>query len=244
MGNKQKMHKAPQPEPAKEIPEIYSKIKNLNDSSKDPASKKIILLTTGALNPIHRMHLLNFIIANNFLKSKSIEVLCGLVSPSADCYVQCKRNPFIPFTKRCEFVLKAINEQKCDIPLFLHTWEGDQEYFVDFPEVRNTIQDDIKKFIGKNIVVVYLCGMDHFQKCRLNFWNNVIAIDRMPYIINNYEQNDKKFIYCIQDNMTKPYSSTELNDLVRKDDEESIKKIKEITYDSVAESFCEWFKGL
>ena len=77
-----------------------------NSNSKE----NIILLTTGAFNPIHRMHLEILNIAYKHLISKKHNVLCALISPSADCYVKHKRKPFFPFEKRCEIIDESIND--------------------------------------------------------------------------------------------------------------------------------------
>lgn len=227
----------------------YELIKELYiNSSKNLISiphpeRKIILLTTGSFNPIHRMHLSIFDIATNFLKSNGYEVLCGLISPSADCYVSHKQPPLIPFEKRCELVKNGIIEQKCTVPVFLHKWEGSQTKFFDFPDVISKIQKDVNDYIGKDVDVIYVCGMDHFIKCRYALRKNVIAVDREPYMNNFYENDIKRKIFCIKDKNTKPYSSTEIKKLIELGGEDNINKVKEITYDSVAKFYIDFYRN-
>ena len=82
------------------------------------------------------MHLEILNIASKFLLSlNKFNVLCAFISPSADSYVQYKMPPLIPFKKRCEMVETAIEEYKSqsNLKIFLHTWEGSKEEFIDFP---------------------------------------------------------------------------------------------------------------
>lgn len=224
----------------------YSEIKKIYTEKVQgiPKHKKlIILLSTGSFNPIHRMHLTMYNIAYNFLSQKeNYVVLCGLISPSSDCYVKHKAPPLLPFPKRCEMIDLAIEEQNYEFPIFLHKWEGSKSFFIDFPEVTEKIQRDVNQYVDKNIQVIYLCGMDHFIKCRYAFIKNVIAIDRKPYQNDKYECDEKHNIFCIKDDdNTKPYSSTEIKELIEKGDEESLNKIKKITYNSVANNYIKWY---
>ena len=135
----------------------YSLIDKLLEKA-DKTKENIILLTTGSYNPIHRMHLEILNIAANFILSlNKYNVLCGFISPSADCYVRHKQPPLIPFDLRCKIVKTAIDEYDLEnnknehLKIFLHTWEGSHDYFIDFPEVIEEIQYRLKK---KNITLV------------------------------------------------------------------------------------------
>ena len=189
------------------------------------------------------MHLEILNIAANFILSlKKYNVLCGFISPSADCYVKHKMPPLIPFSLRCKMVKSAINEYNLEnknenenLKIFRHTWEGSHDYFIDFPDVIKEIQS---KLLEKKIKLVYVCGLDLFINCRYYFSKNVIAVDRKPYI-NKYESIPKKFIYVIKDEKTEPYSSTFIKDCFVKNDFKSIEKV---TFPEVAKMIIEFYK--
>ena len=149
----------------------YSSLKPIIDNADKKGKKQnVILLSTGSYNPIHRMHLEILNIAYKFLLSlKDFNVLCAFISPSADSYVKYKMSPLIPFEKRCEMVKTAIEEYKSesDLKIFLHTWEGSKEEFIDFPYVIKEIQKELKKY---KIKLFYVCGLDLFSKCRYVFF--------------------------------------------------------------------------
>ena len=225
----------------------YSKLGNLLEKI-DKKKENIILLTTGSFNPIHRMHLEILNIAANFLLlHKKYNVLCGFISPSADCYVKSKKPPLIPFDLRCKMIKTAINEynleynkienKKENLKIFLHPWEGSQDKFIDFPYVIKEIQSRISKY---NIKLVYVCGLDLFINCRNYFSKNVIAVDRKPYQNNNkYKSIPGKLIYIIKDDKTEPYSSTYIKECFAKNDYKSIEKV---TFPKVAKMIIDFYE--
>ena len=202
------------------------------------AKKKenIILLTTGSFNPIHRMHLEILNIAyKKLLSLEKYNIICAFISPSADCYVANKQGPLIPFELRCEMIQRSIgnfyreNKDKNDemLKIYLHKWEGSHPYFIDFPDVINEIQKQLDNLFG-NIILLYVCGLDHYIKCHSSLRQNVIAIDRKPFnkkFGNDILKNDlSRMIFFIKDENSEPYSSSSIREYYQKGDLESIKK--------------------
>ena len=185
------------------------------------------------------MHLEILNIAYKFLLSlNKFNVLCAFISPSADCYVQYKMPPLIPFELRCKMVETAIEEYKSesDLKIFLHTWEGSKEEFIDFPYVIKEIQKELKKY---NIKLFYVCGLDLFSKCRNSFSENVIAVDRKPYKKFLHNNLPKQNIYVVEDEKAEPLSSTAIRKSYYNNQEENIKKI---TFPKVADMIINFYK--
>jgi len=208
----------------------------------EKGKKNIVLLTTGAFNPIHRMHIEILNIAYKYLLSlKDYNVLCAFISPSADCYVKHKRPPNFPFDKRCEMVQASIqgfykekneNKENDIVKIYLNRWEGSHDFFIDFPDVIEEIQKELSK-IG-DIKLLYVCGIDHYIKCIYCFDRNVIAIYREPYKINEndyrFKSEPKKLKFIVKDKNAAPFSSTSIKDSYEKNDLETI---KQCTYSEV-----------
>ena len=199
----------------------YSLLKPLLSEKKE----NIVLLVTGSFNPIHRMHIEILNIAYRHLLSlKKYNIVCGFISPSADCYVRSKNKqlPLIPFDLRCKMIETGIREYNRDnkgnnLKIFLHKWEGTHDYFIDFPDVISEIQAQILDHYN-NIKLIYVCGLDLYLACNEYFNKNVIVIDRKPYKNYIYKNIPEKFIYLIKDDKVKPYSSTFIRECYLKRD--------------------------
>ena len=135
-----------------------------------------ILLTTGALNPIHLGHVDVMESAKIEIEKtyKNIKVIAGFMSPSHDNYLSGKfgRNRYIPSKYRVKMVEMATRDSDW---ITYDKWECKQNYFVDFPYVSSRCIKKLKdiyiekyKYIkpGK-LEIFYCCGLDHAEKCGL-----------------------------------------------------------------------------
>lgn len=127
------------------------------------------------------------------------------------------------------------------LPIFLHEWEGSHSKFIDFPDVIYNIQCQLNDKVGKNIIkVIYVCGMDHYLHCIYAFNENVIAIDRKPFVNKYHHQSiPKRLIFLIKDENSQPYSSTSIKEYYKQGNKD---KVKEITYPKVADMIFDFYK--
>ena len=74
--------------------------------------------------------------------------------------------------------------------------------------------------------------MDYYLKCRYVLRQNVIVIDRKPYINTKYQTNEKNYIYFLKDEKSEPYSSSEIRKSFFHTGD--LKEISKITFPNVA----------
>jgi hypothetical protein len=148
-----------------------------------------------------------------------------------------------------EKVQKSIDEFEKEkgansIKIFIHEWEGKQKYFVDFPQVIAEINSQLLDNGIENVKLLYVCGMDHYIKCKSDLYHNVVVIDRKPYKSHgNKNKDDKKNIYFINDESSEPFSSTSIKEFYKNGDYESIKKITfNSIYQDIIKIFDEYYK--
>ena len=136
-----------------------------------------VLLTTGAMNPVHLGHVELLHRAAVALSSRFF-VVGAYLSPSHDLYLRGKfgrpagsqlidENSWLPSQQRlmlCESIVKD-----SQLVATGH-WECAQEgRWPDFPVVARNLYDVLRSaFPEKKIVVMYCCGSDHFSKCGLH----------------------------------------------------------------------------
>lgn len=139
-----------------------------NLSSPAPAPR-YVLLTTGALNPVHRGHVAMFDKAKASLEAEfGLEVVGGFLSPSHDQYLLGKyRDPskFFPAEKRLAMCAAATKDHPF---LAVGAWESSvMGHWPDFPVVTQALVRALKeRFPGEALRVLYVCGEDHFRIAR------------------------------------------------------------------------------
>ena len=74
--------------------------------------ENVVLIETGAMNPVHRCHISNMVRTKQYLESKhNLNVIGGYLSPTHDDYVRGKLgNELINGQDRIEMCRKAIEE--------------------------------------------------------------------------------------------------------------------------------------
>lgn len=129
-----------------------------------------ILLTTGALNPLHKGHISMHHKASEALaKSFGFRTVGTFLSPSNDMYLEGKygKGKFIPGAIRTQCVDAAVAD---DTLISTGRWETAQEgHWPDFPVVAKDLHESVQaRFKDRHIMVLYVCGEDHYNRCGLS----------------------------------------------------------------------------
>jgi nicotinic acid mononucleotide adenylyltransferase len=131
-----------------------------------PRGRRCVLLTTGALNPVHLGHVAMFDRARDTLESEyGLAVVGGFLSPSHDAYLSGKYgDPRKFFIAAKRLAMCAAATQAHPI-LAVASWESSASgHWPDFPEVTAELERVLaKRFPDENLDVIYLCGQDHFR---------------------------------------------------------------------------------
>ncbi|CAF3230948.1 unnamed protein product [Rotaria socialis] len=142
--------------------------------------KSCVLLTTGSFNPIHPLHFQNLVRVKKYFESEHQprwNVLAGYLSPTHDSYVHGKLGEldWIPAKDRCRLCEGAIEHEGPELSSWLRVSRGESEWadgFVDFGPVTENLRDflnntlvDEEHVLRYPLCVVYVCGLDHFNKC-------------------------------------------------------------------------------
>jgi len=166
----------------------------LDDFKGDKKQPCALLLSTGALCPVHFMHFRIFDIASLYLKRYfGITTVGAYISPSSDSYVGHKlAENCLSFQVRALMCQKACEDYnrdprrhpECRFPICTSTWEGEQCRYVSFKDVRNHIQAEacMKYPEYQNLSMFFVCGFDHYYRSNLYRMKRVVAISRQPYV--------------------------------------------------------------
>lgn len=131
------------------------------------AKEKIVLLSTGSYNPIHRKHIDVFVQAKKLLEQQNCAVLGAYISPSHDSYVEGKLGKYaMPKDDRFKMIQDSIADSNNGDWLVLDKYECENTHFEDFPYVTKSLRAYLQQQFPKDSFrVMYLCGADHFAKC-------------------------------------------------------------------------------
>lgn len=187
--------------------------------------QRCVLLTTGALNPVHLGHVAMFDRARDGLESEhGFDVVGGFLSPSHDAYLSGKHRDsgFFPADLRLAMCAAATG----DHPLLeVASWESSVSgSWPDFPVVTATLEHVLaERFPDDSIVVMYLCGQDHFYHA---------AASRLPAIAvvsrdGTTERTDAaRNVYAVSAGAGDPFSemsSTRVREALASDDHATLR---------------------
>ena len=163
--------------------------------------KTAVVLTTGAMNPVHKGHISLIEQAKLRLYDAGYEVVAVWLSPSQDIYLQQKALDLKTIGLSARFRVEVTKRTVEKYPLFdVGLWESSQlSRFVDFPEVCLSLKKHIEKEFGAEygeITVFYACGTDHANNMKLYNgpyeWGGVVVVPRKGDIPDGTENTENK----------------------------------------------------
>ena len=176
--------------PLDKIERRLAELGDLKKATLPPA----ILLSTGALNPVHNGHVQLLHRAAEHLGAH-FTILGAYLSPSHDQYLSgkfgtqisgfephyTKESCWTSATKRLEMCEAATSESTLVSPGYWESQNNDR--WPDFPVVSSNCLATLSEALGlPELYVIYCCGHDHYKKC---------------YLQNGLSRNGKKVGVCV-----------------------------------------------
>jgi len=194
--------------------------------ARPPRGRRCVLLTTGALNPVHRGHVAMFDRARDVLEAEyGIDVVGGFLSPSHDTYLSGKHGDprkFFPAAQRLALCAAATEDHPF---LAVASWESSVSgRWPDFPEVTAALERVLdERFPGEGIGVIYLCGQDHFRYAARARLPGVAVVTRA----GRAERSDTaRTIFAVptaSDDPCGQMSSTQVREALKNDDVQTLR---------------------
>ena len=159
--------------------------KMLNYMVAQPDKRKYaVVVTTGAMNPVHKGHIDLIDQAKLRLWYAGYKVIGAWLSPSHDFYLQPKAFVAKTIGLSAEFRVEVTKRTVAKDPLIdVGLWESSQLGFEDFPNVCLSLKKRIENAkIDFEITVFYACGTDHAKNMNLynrrHEWGGVVVVPR------------------------------------------------------------------
>lgn len=132
---------------------------NFMRESYSVARKPIVLVSTGSFCPVHDGHIEAMEAAKRVLTERGWDVIGGLLCPDHDEYVSSKvKKGSIPIHIRLELIERKVRDRKW---LAADPWGGIfVECDVNFTDVIRRTELYLKKYLGENVEVAFVCGGD------------------------------------------------------------------------------------
>jgi hypothetical protein len=181
----------------------FGKIKR--NLTPNPRGRRCVLLSTGALNPVHLGHVAMFDKAKEALESRfGFEVVGAFLSPSHDLYLDGKmrEGPSFSARQRLDMCAAATSDHPF---LAVGAWESSAVgRWPDFPEVKAELEQALKHAFAEDAPeVVYFCGADHFPYAE-GVVRPVCAVERSGLVVHADEARD---IYVVENDRDDPYDA-------------------------------------
>jgi nicotinic acid mononucleotide adenylyltransferase len=206
-------------------PEHWPVDKIAGNLASAPRGRRCVLLSTGALNPVHLGHVAMFDRARDALESEyGFAVVGGFLSPSHDTYLSGKYGDptkFIPAAKRLEMCAAATQDHPV---LTVASWESSVSgYWPDFPEVTAVLERVLQeRFPDEGIGVIYLCGQDHFRHAATARLPGVAVVSRAGHSETSDAARNIYAVRAVADDPFSHISSTRIREALANDDQATL----------------------
>ena len=216
---------------------LKSKKEEITKNSKTP----LILISTGAYCPPHKVHIQNFKICKKQINTHNL-ILC-LISPSHDSYSSSK-NPYpwnLPLKTRLNLLNSIIKEENEENFIIADSWEGEKDGFIHFPNVfkyrGKEIKEIAKKILKIDIDFGFVMGADlvirtHCMRIMSNIgilvvvnrpdWDNDFVLKMKDQLKEN--KDNVIFVYPDENDFCDAMSSTQIRELFMKKKFEDVMK--------------------
>ena len=197
-----------------------------------PRGRRCVLLSTGALNPVHLGHIAMFDRARDALESRhGFEVVGGFLSASHDTYLSNKYGlpgkygdptTFFPAVQRLAMCAAATKDHPF---LAVASWESSTSgRWPDFPEVTATLERALlERFPDEDLHVIYLCGQDHFRYAARAGLPGVAVVSRAGH---SESSDAARKVYAVRTDSDDPFgqmSSTRVREALATDDRATLR---------------------
>ncbi|CAF1457330.1 unnamed protein product [Rotaria sp. Silwood1] len=220
---------------------------NLNETT-STNNENVVLIKTGAFNPIHRAHISNMIKTKEYLECvHGFRVIGGYLSPSHDQYVQAKLDEeFISGHHRIRMCEEAIKEANQQYWLSVDKAEIMAPQLISLLKVTLSLQMFINEMVKleRPIRVIYVAGLDLFNDChgmkgmQQSPWNGIAVVYRsgeQEDLIKSMHSLTSEKLYYVRDdspdNQTEglnQISSTQIRQMMKNE-----QSCEHLTYSSV-----------
>jgi flagellar biosynthesis GTPase FlhF len=235
---KKKSDKAEKPDEMWPMSKMYLNLA-YKQSIQVKKQKYAVLLTTGAMNPVHKGHLSLIDQSKLRLHKAGYEVVGAWLSPSHDLYLQPKAKNLKTIGLSAPFRVELIKHTVAiDSLIDVGLWESSLKLSgsdwgpSDYPFVCLSLKEQIEKeFDSKygEITVFYTCGTDHAQKCGLyngpHKWGGVVVVPREGETIGKENPDLKVYVAEPSKGDIASYSSTLIREAIVENKEDIIKKM-------------------
>ncbi len=179
-------------------------------TSHTATTKPIVLISTGALCPVHTMHVQQFEDAKRHIEQTNPGwvVVGGFLSPTHDGYVtnKLRSSGYTSIDGKHRLAMTELATAHSQW-ITAAAYEINRSAFIDFPEVTTALRQHVNSLTTKSDLpacsVYYVCGTDHALKCglygrSLHWCSGVVAIGR-PDDTGTTQQLSKALKSCSQE---------------------------------------------
>jgi hypothetical protein len=204
--------------------------------------KYAVLLTTGAMNPVHKGHISLITQARQRIYEDGYEVMGAWLSPSHDIYLRQKAKRLNTIALSAAFRVKATQLSVSNDPVIdVGLWEsslklsGSNWEPSDYPFVCLALKAQIEKeFESKygEITVFYVCGADHARNNQLYkkqpVWGGVVVVPREGEETEEENPSIKVYVAKRSYDDTEKFSSTLIRKAIAENNTHIVRKMMSV----------------